>query len=185
MVIKLSDYRTMGEEENLSLREIMASETAVAFDNCTQIAIHIAQAPIAYISLIDASCQWLKSQVGLQAKTHHYLDFCERVIALHYTSRQTAKYPQPETPSSTETKLSTSEEMLSAIVIEDLAINNSINKQLATHPLVKSDPGIRFYIGIPIQTNEGVLVGMLSVMDYEPRPISTDSLNALKRKFRV
>jgi PAS domain S-box-containing protein len=180
MVIKLSDYRTMGEEENLSLREIMASETAVAFDNCTQIAIHIAQAPIAYISLIDASCQWLKSQVGLQAKTHHYLDFCERVIALHYTSRQTAKYPQPETPSSTETKLSTSEEMLSAIVIEDLAINNSINKQLATHPLVKSDPGIRFYIGIPIQTNEGVLVGMLSVMDYEPRPISTDSLNALK-----
>lgn len=180
MVIKLSDYRTMGEEENLSLREIMASETAVAFDNCTQIAIHIAQAPIAYISFIDASCQWLKSQVGLQAKTHHYLDFCERVIALHYTSRQTAKSPQPETPTSTETGLSTSEEMLSAIIIEDLGINNSINKQLATHPLVKSDPGIRFYIGIPIQTNEGVLVGMLSVMDYEPRRISTDSLNALE-----
>ncbi len=174
MVIRLSDYRTIGKRENLSLREIMSTETTLTFDNFTQIAVQIAQAPIAYLSLIDTHCQWLKSQVGLQEPTIPYLDFCERVIALHYHSNLPQNSPQPETHSSSPT--GTQDLKYSTLVFEDLLTS----KGLATHPLVKSHPRIRFYVGIPIQTHDGLLVGMLSIIDNQPRSINLDSLKALE-----
>ena len=175
----------MGEQENLSLPEIMGFQAGVTFDHLLQIAIHIAQAPVGYISLIDASCQWLKSQVGLEAQTQNYLNFCETVISLHYSggTLQSPKTPKidpksPRTPTRSPSITDGSDrvEMFRPVVIEDL----STDKQFATHPLVKFDPKIRFYVGIPIQTNEGVLVGMLSMMDYEPRRLSPENLQALE-----
>ncbi|MEB3281992.1 MAG: PAS domain S-box protein [Lyngbya sp.] len=184
MVIKLSDYRTMGEQENLSLPEIIASETGVTFDNLLQIAVHIAEAPVAYISLIDASCQWLKSQVGFQAKTYQYLDFCESVISVHYNHflgiskgiEIEQKYQIPETRLPRKIGFSTVSESISSLIIEDV----STDKYLANHSLVKADPGIHFYVGLPIQTQEGSFVGMLSIMDYQPRQLSQESLKALE-----
>ncbi|WP_040484638.1 PAS domain S-box protein [Lyngbya aestuarii] len=186
MVIKLSDYRTMGQQENLSLQEIMGFQAGVTFDPLLKIALQIAQAPVGYISLIDASCQWLKSQVGLQAQTYHYLDFCETVISLHYpnhffksakTPKKDQTFSQTETHSPSETELSSSSsKIFASIILEDL----SKNKPFATHPLLKFNPAIRCYFGIPIQTNEGVLVGMLSIMDYEPRQMSPDTRQALE-----
>ncbi|WP_413166613.1 PAS domain S-box protein [Capilliphycus salinus ALCB114379] len=182
MVIKLSDYRTMGEQENLSLPEIMAFEAGVNFDHLLEIAIHIAQAPVGYISLIDASCQWLKSQVGFQAQSYQYLDFCETVVSLqnNHRSLQTSKAIKSDQKSAETQPLPTADfstsQRFSPIIYEDL----STEKLLATHPLVKFNPGIRFYVGIPIQTRENVLIGMLSLMDYQPRQLSAENRKVLE-----
>jgi len=47
------------------------------------------------------------------------------------------------------------------------------------NPLVTSQPGIRFYAGVPLATPEGDHIGTLCVIDREPRQLSQKQLNAI------
>lgn len=38
------------------------------------------------------------------------------------------------------------------------------------HPLVRATPAIRFYAGAPLTTPDGISIGVVSVVDYRPRP---------------
>jgi diguanylate cyclase (GGDEF)-like protein/PAS domain S-box-containing protein len=46
-------------------------------------------------------------------------------------------------------------------------------------PLVKSEPGIRFYAGMPLLADSGLAVGALCVMDRHPRVLGTSQRRAL------
>ena len=70
--------------------------------------------------------------------------------------------------------------------IPDLALD----ERTKGSPLVAGDPFIRFYAGAPLRTRYGVPVGMLCVIDTEPRPAGlteaqTRGLEALARQVEA
>ena len=66
-----------------SLREYAVLDTPAeaCFDDLTELAAYICEAPIALISLIDENRQWFKSRIGLDAaETSRDIAFCAHAI---------------------------------------------------------------------------------------------------------
>jgi PAS domain S-box-containing protein len=55
-----------------------------------------------------------------------------------------------------------------------------LDSRFANNPLVTSDPGMRFYAGIPLTTSNGYAIGAVCVMDRQPRQMTTQQVEALK-----
>jgi PAS domain S-box-containing protein len=58
--------------------------------------------------------------------------------------------------------------------------NTAIDARFATNPLVTSDPKFRFYTGVPLQNPEGHVLGTLCTLDYVPRELTVEQLEALR-----
>ncbi|MBW4677630.1 MAG: sensor domain-containing diguanylate cyclase [Desmonostoc geniculatum HA4340-LM1] len=68
---------------------------------------------------------------------------------------------------------------------EILVVTNAIkDKRFANNPLVKNNPKIRFYAGVPLVTANGFPIGTLCVIDIIPRQLSDQQLDALHRLSR-
>lgn len=48
------------------------------------------------------------------------------------------------------------------------------------HPLVRGEPHVRMYAGVPLRTQTGFAVGTLAVLDTRPHTISPEALDALE-----
>lgn len=67
--------------ESLRQYAVLDTPAEAAFDDLTELAAHICEAPIALISLIDENRQWFKSKVGLEAsETSRDVAFCAHAI---------------------------------------------------------------------------------------------------------
>ena len=58
--------------------------------------------------------------------------------------------------------------------------NADEDKRFFDNPLVKSDPNVKFYAGVPLELEPGVRLGTLCVIDTKPRELSNDQLEALE-----
>ncbi|MGA7951953.1 MAG: PAS domain S-box protein [Gloeobacterales cyanobacterium] len=55
-----------------------------------------------------------------------------------------------------------------------------LDERFATSTLVTADPPIRFYAGMPLFTPKGEALGVLCVMDYVPRTLNLEQVEALR-----
>ncbi|BDI19875.1 hypothetical protein ANSO36C_56770 [Nostoc cf. commune SO-36] len=58
------------------------------------------------------------------------------------------------------------------------------DERFATNPLVTSDPYIRFYASVPLINPEGYTLGTLCVIDYVPRELTPEQVEALQNLGR-
>jgi len=59
------------------------------------------------------------------------------------------------------------------------------DERFRNHPMVVSEPKIRFYAGAPLVTEEGYALGTLCVVDRTPREFSPEQKEALKALSRL
>lgn len=52
--------------------------------------------------------------------------------------------------------------------------------ELLTNPLIAGDFGVRFYAGAPIITDDGYALGVVCIVDKQPRQLSEKEVSALK-----
>ena len=55
-----------------------------------------------------------------------------------------------------------------------------IDPRSLANPLVAGDFGLRFYVGVPLQTGDGFNLGTLCVIDLEPRAVTDQQIVLLK-----
>lgn len=149
---------------NINLYQILGSGSEACFDDLAGLAAQMSRSPIAFVSFVDSSGHWLKSQVGIdRILTHSYLNFGALAIG------QNAEELNQLSECNSEVE-----------IIRDV----STDERFATHSLVTSYPFVKFYAGVPIVMNDGQILGLLSVMDFVPRNLTKESLNAMEALSR-
>src|SRR5438067_12793643 len=127
--------------------DLLDSVPEEVFDDLTELAARICEAPIAMITLVDEDRQWFKSKLGVTVnETSRDISFCAHAIA------------QPE-----------------LFIVPDA----TLDERFADHPLVTSDPMIRFYAVAPLITPDGHALGTLYVIDKIPRELRLEQKQAL------
>lgn len=54
------------------------------------------------------------------------------------------------------------------------------DKRFKNNPLVVSEPDIVFYAGVPLYTEEGILLGTLCVLDTQPKKLNQEQIFSLQ-----
>lgn len=144
----IQDSNRLAQLYRLALLDSPADE---AFDRLTRLASKILNVPVSLVSLVDASRQFFKSQVGLpdpwanlrQTPLSH--SFCQHVVASN----------QP-------------------LVIADARQHPLVYDNLAI-----PDLNVIAYAGIPLVTSEGAALGSFCVIDSKPRTWTDNELSIL------
>jgi two-component sensor histidine kinase len=136
----------------LSSTELLDSAAERDFDRITELASRLLGAPVALISLVDDSRQFFKSQVGLPAP--------------YDVSR--------------ETPLSHSFCQHVVLTREALAVTDAPNDPRVRDNLAIRDLGVMAYLGVPLKTEDGHVLGSLCAIDGQPREWTPGDLASLR-----
>uniref|UniRef100_C6E9J9 histidine kinase n=1 Tax=Geobacter sp. (strain M21) TaxID=443144 RepID=C6E9J9_GEOSM len=131
---------------------LLDTPTEEAFDRLTKLASRFASAPVALVTLVDSDRQFFKSCVGL---------------------------PEPWL-SSRQTPLSHSFCQYNRVAKQPLIIEDA-----RVHPLFKENLAIRdlkviAYLGIPLVTSDGYVLGSFCVIDNKPRHWSGEDVEVVE-----
>jgi adenylate cyclase len=134
--------------------DILDSPPERAYDEIAQLAAQICECPIGYISFIDDDRRWLKAKYGLPPQA-------------------------PDAPRAA-TVCSTTICGAEMLVVHDMTQDTRFDHVT----MVVADPHCRFYCGVPLITDEGYALGTLCVWDFEPRKLTFEQMEALRRLSR-
>jgi adenylate cyclase len=134
--------------------DILDSPPETAYDEIAVLAAQICGCPIGYISFIDDNRRWLKARYGLPSDV--------------------ANAPRGATVCSTTI---CGAEMF---VVPDMTQDSRFDRIA----IVVGEPRCRFYCGMPLITDEGYALGTLCVLDFEPRRLTFEQMEALRRLSR-
>ena len=134
--------------------DIMDSPPETAYDEIAELAAQICGCPIGYISFVDDDRRWLKARYGLPSEA--------------------TSAPREATVCSTTI---CGAEMF---VVPDMTQDFRFDRIA----VVVGEPHCRFYCGVPLMTDEGYALGTLCVLDFEPRRLTFEQTEALRRLSR-
>ena len=120
---------------------LLDSQAEPAFDRLTQLVSRLLHVPVALVSLLDSDRQFFKSAVGL---------------------------PEPWA-TRRETPLSHSFCQYVVETGEPLIVNDAPNHPLVCTNLAIPDLNVQAYLGIPLMTSDGMVLGSLCAIDDVPR----------------
>jgi len=136
----------------LRTTQLLDSEPERDFDRITELASRLLGAPVALISLVDDRRQFFKSQVGLPAP--------------YDVSR--------------ETPLSHSFCQHVVVSREVLIVNDAVNDPRVRDNLAVRDLSVSAYLGVPLTTPDGHVLGSLCAIDGTPRQWSDADFASLR-----
>lgn len=131
---------------------LLDSPTEPAFDRLTRLATRLLHVPVAFISLVDTDRQFFKSSIGL---------------------------PEPWA-SLRETPLSHSFCQYVVDTGELLVVADAPNHPLVCTNLGISELNIQAYLGIPLQTSDGMVLGSLCAVHTEPHEWNIEDIEILQ-----
>ena len=136
--------------EELLSYEIMGAPAEFAFDDIVDFATEITACPVAFVHFIDSEKQWAMAAANVPRETSE----CQREDSIcNVVIRQNDVVVIPDT-------------------LEDDRFKN-----LAC---VCDTPNIRFYMGAPLINTSGFALGTLCLVDFEPRQMDYQKVEAIK-----
>lgn len=136
----------------LTAADLLDTEPEVAFDRITRLAARIIGVPVSLVSILDTDRQFFKSQVGLP---EIWAERRETPLS-HSFCQHVVASGEP-------------------LVVDDAR----------SHPLVRDNPaigdlGVEAYLGVPIRTPDGDVIGSLCAIDHAPRHWTADDRSAIE-----
>jgi adenylate cyclase len=136
--------------EELRSYKIMGAPAEFAFDDIVDFATEITACPVAFVHFIDSEKQWAMAAANVPRETSE----CQREDSIcNVVIRQNDVVVIPDT-------------------LEDDRFKN-----LAC---VCDTPNIRFYMGAPLINTSGFALGTLCLVDFEPRQMDYQKVEAIK-----
>ena len=136
--------------EELLSYEIMGAPAEFAFDDIVDFASEITACPVAFVHFIDSEKQWAMAAANVPRETSE----CHREDSIcNVVIRQNDVVVIPDT-------------------LEDERF-----KDIAC---VRDTPNVRFYIGAPLINAKGFALGTLCLVDFEPRTVDYEKVEAIK-----
>ena len=123
----------------------------ISYDEISELAAQICECPVAVIGLVDETRDWKKSTYGLPP------DFRSLPRELSICS--------------------------ATICAGALVISPDLSKdeRYRDNPTVAGAPNLRFYCGMPLINPEGYALGTLCVVDFQPRELTFEQTEAMRR----
>ena len=150
------EERLSGERAGRLLHKGFEDVPDATLDEIARLAALVCSTPIAAVSLIDAGRRRCAATSRLPAGG---------------VSLEDVRTMLMDGPFFAEAALSAT-----PVVVADTAADS----RLAEHPFVVGPPAVRFYAGVPLMGEGGASLGVVCVLDTEPRLLSPDHLDALR-----
>ena len=138
----------------LSAYDIFGSEPEAGFDDLSELAAQIADTPISLVNIVGDESVWIKARHGIPE------DLAEvprgAVCCAH------------------------------AVCQSDLlwVTDTHADERFKDMPFISTEPFVRFYAGMPLIDSGGYALGTLCIMDLEPRELSFEIAEGLRRLAR-
>jgi two-component sensor histidine kinase len=124
------------------------------FDDVVKILAEICDVPFSTITLIDQDRQWHKAAHGIGDLRETHRDVAFCAHTILHDG--------------------------DILVVPDV----TKDPRFADNPFVAGDPGLRFYAGALLRSDEGLPLGTVCVVDYKPRQLDARQLNILQLMAR-
>lgn len=154
-MVTIATYNEQERLKALYRYKILDTAPEEEFDNITQLAAEICDAPVAMINLIDKDRQWAKSMIGLP-------ESAREVERDHTVCQYTIQHDEP-------------------LEINDLTQDT----RFANLPAVDAEDGLRYYLGAPLVNPDGHVLGAICVLDFQSRNMTQAQLNQMKILAKV